>query len=373
MRIAINGLFLIPGQVGGSETYLRGLVDALARIKSGHEYVLFVGPESASSFDLSERGWQVIVSPIGSRTRAARLLLEQTWLPVTARRAQCTVIHSAGYTAPLLPRPRGVVSIFDMNYKRHPEDFSPAERLVYAALIPSAARVTDHVLTLSEAAKQDVVRWTGIAANKVTVVPLAPRAQWPGDPLEDSAHLTALGIRSRFVLSVAASHPHKNLKRLVEAFPIEDQDDKPVILVIVGSRGRARAELEVLARERQDLVLVLGWIPSDALAALYRNAAALAFPSLYEGFGLPILEAMALGTPVVTSNFGAMSEVAGGAAELVDPYDVASIRAALGRVQDPTLRAQLRQRGLARASEFSWERTAIMTHDVYERVARTNA
>jgi glycosyltransferase involved in cell wall biosynthesis len=369
MRIAINGMFLIPNRVGGSETYLRSLVDGLVRLHTTDEYVLVVGPESAPSFHLAAPGWRVCASPVVSRRRLARLLLEQTWLPLLAVRARCEVIHSAGYTAPLRSATRRVVSIHDMNYKRHPEDFTALERLAYAALIPSAARTSDDVLTLTESGKRDVVMWTGVRAHKVTPVPLAPRACWPGDTHDDATRRTALGIRSRFVLSVAASHPHKNLARLVQAFPLPA--DPETELVIVGPRGRGKAELERLARERHGQVHVLGWVETEDLAALYRGAMALAFPSLYEGFGLPILEAMALGTPVVTSNYGAMLEVAGDAAELVDPYDVSAIRAGLEHaVADRARATELRERGLERASQFSWDRTAALTHEVYSRAVQ---
>jgi glycosyltransferase involved in cell wall biosynthesis len=370
MRIALNGMFLIPGQVGGSETYLRSLVRALASLETGDEYVLIVGRETAPTFRLASPAWRVCPSPVVSRRRVARLILEQTWLPIIAQRAHCDVIHSAGYTAPLLRLTPGVVSVLDMNYRRHPEDFTALERQVYAALIPPAARLSDHVLTLSEAAKRDVLTWTGVPPHKVTPVPLAPRADWPGNPEDDAARLHALGVRQPFILSVAASHPHKNLGRLIQALPVTTPDGSLAPLVMVGTRGRAKKQLEEIAQERWRHVRVLGWIDSDALGALYRNALALAFPSLYEGFGLPILEAMALGTPVVTSNYGAMAEVAGDAAEFVDPYDVASIRAGLNHViSDMAWSARLRERGLERARQFTWSGTASLTHAVYARIA----
>jgi len=371
MRIAINGMFLIPSRVGGSETYLRSLVDALGRLETGDEYLLVVGPESAPSFRLSAPGWRVSASPIASSRRVARLFLEQTWLPLLARRARCDLIHSAGYTAPLLPGTRGVVSIHDMNYKRHPEDFTALERLVYSALIPSAARTSCHVITLTESSKRDIVNWTGVASRNVSAVPGAPRAHWPGDPTEDEVRLASIGVKSPFVLSVAASHPHKNLARLVRAFPLETHDRTQPTLVMVGPRGRGKLELERLAQERRGQVSVLGWVEDEVLGTLYRRALALAFPTLYEGFGLPILEAMALGTPVVTSNYGAMSEVAGDAAELVDPLKVESIRQGLQHVVCDRVRsAQLRERGLERASQFTWDRTARLTHTVYAHVVQ---
>jgi glycosyltransferase involved in cell wall biosynthesis len=369
MRIAINAMFLIPNAVGGSETYLRGLVDALAGLDTGDEFLLVVGPESAPTFKLAVPGWRVRSSTIASRHRPARLLLEQTWLPMLAARSGCDLIHSAGYTSPLILPIPGVVSIHDMNYKRHPEDLSPLERLMYAMLIPSAARANRQVVTLTEASRADLLRWTHVAPGKVSAIPAAPRGYWPGHPQADPARLGSLGLEPPYVLSVSAAHPHKNLARLIEAFPVYDRQGASLPLVVVGLGGRAEREIERASQARD--VRVLGWVSDEVLAALYRNAVALAFPSLYEGFGLPIIEAMAFGTPVLTSNFGAMAEVAGNAAELVDPHDVAAIRAGLERiVQDDARAAALRRLGRERASAFSWKSTAERMYAVYQRAAR---
>src|SRR5262249_52954985 len=161
-------------------------------------------------------------------------------------------------------------------------------------------RTSAHVITLTEAARRDVVRWTGMPTARVTPVPLAPRTDWSRDAAADAERLATVGVHPPYILSVAATHPHKNLTRLVQALPVRDEHNGSVPLVMVGPKGRARAELERAAGDRQGQVKVLGWVDSETLAALYRRTTALAFPSLYEGFGLPILEAMALGTPVVT-------------------------------------------------------------------------
>jgi glycosyltransferase involved in cell wall biosynthesis len=368
MRIAINALFLVPNRVGGSETYLRGLIRGFDRLATTDQFVLIVGPEAVGTFTgLSER-WRVVASPVASAKRAQRILLEQTWLPVVARRLGADVLHSAGYTAPLLPGLPAVVSILDMNYKRHPEDLSVAERLAYAALIPQAARWHDRVITLSEAARADILRWTpaGAGPDKVVVVPGAPREDWPGDPEDDDTRLAAVGVRPPFVLSAAAAYPHKNLERLVSAFPLRGAGAETVQLVLVGLGGRAAPAVQTAIRTRAGVVKRLGWVDDALLAALYRRALALAFPSLYEGFGLPILEAMAFGTPVLTSNYGAMAEVAADAAALVDPRDVEAIREGLTRLaSDGAWRAELHERSLKRVRDFSWERTARLTAAIY--------
>ena len=370
MRIVINGLFVIPNQVGGSETYLRGLIDGLSKVDARNEYILCLGSDAAATFRPPDNHWRILASPVRSARRPLRLSFEQLWLPMVAAKLGADLIHSAGYTAPLISTARRVVSILDMNYKRHPEDLSVVERCVYSILIPQVARQSQHVITLSGAAREDIVRWTSVAGSKITAIPLAPRAMWPGDPRDDHARIDAAGVVPPYILSVAAAYPHKNLMRLVQAFPLEDRTDQSVQLVIVGLKGRAEAPVHAVAKANGRSCRILGWVGDALLASLYRQALALAFPSLYEGFGLPILEAMSLGTPVLTSNFGAMTEVAGGAAELVDAYDADAIRHGLRRLaHNRRRREELRQLGLRRAAQFSWTRTAEDTLRVYGAAA----
>ena len=255
-----------------------------------------------------------------------------------------------------------------MNYKRHPEDLSAPERLIYAALIPRVAHASQRVIALSESGRADIVHWTGLEPSRVVAIPGAPRTIWPGDASDDLRLLAAVGVTEPFVLSVAASYPHKNLERLIAAFASGTGE-----LVVVGLGGRAQPSIERLIRARND-VRVLGWVDDTLLGSLYRRARLLAFPTLYEGFGLPILEAMAVGTPVLTSNYGAMAEVAGDAAELVDPRNVEAIASGLRTVLDSeSRRTELRQRGLERAAQFSWTRTATRMREQYEQTAPRRA
>jgi glycosyltransferase involved in cell wall biosynthesis len=370
MRILINGLFLIPNRVGGSETYLRGLVRSLAAIDGENEYIICLGPEAAPTFRLTNR-WRILTSPGPSTQRAVRIALEQVWLPRVANAIGVDVIHSAGYTSPLVSRAARITSIHDMNYRRHPEDMSALERLVYSVLVPLAARRSHRVFALTYAARADIMRWTGIGESKIDVIHLGHRGAWPGDPAADEQRVLAAGVVQPFLLGVAASYPHKNTYRLIQAFPIVSSTSISVGLVMVGHAGRAQRAIEAAAAAKAGIVQLLGWVDDALLASLYRRSVGLAFPSLYEGFGLPIVEAMALGTPVLTSSYGAMMEVANGAAELVDPYDVGAIKIGLQRlVDDSTRREELRQLGRRRAAEFSWERTAAATLAAYRTAAQ---
>ncbi|MBV9487220.1 MAG: glycosyltransferase family 4 protein [Frankiaceae bacterium] len=364
MRILINALFVIPDQVGGSETYLRCLLKALGDVDTDNHYIVCLGREAAATFDPPNAHWRVVSGPLNSAWRAGRLVLEQTWLPRVSAMLHSDMIHSAGYTGPLTSAGARVTTVHDMNYKRHPEDLSQAERAAYSALIPLVALRSHRVLTDSEAARKDILRWTPAKPSNVVAVHLGTTARWPGNPDDDALRLAAIGLSEPFILTVSAAYPHKNLRRLISAFPLRGR--YRVQLVVAGLRGRADRELHRATKEHRGLVRMLGWVDDALLGSLYRRALALAFPSLYEGFGLPILEAMGVGTPVVTTAFGAMAEVAGDAADLVDPYDIESIRGGLERiVSDTAHRERLRRRGLERAAQFTWDATARKTLEVY--------
>jgi glycosyltransferase involved in cell wall biosynthesis len=349
---------------------VRGLARALGEVDVDNEYILCLGPEAAPTFEVPNARWRVLQSRTSSARRPLRLALEQVWLPRIAKRLEADVIHSAGYTGPIVSDAARVTTIHDMNYRRHPEDLSATERLVYSIMIPLVARRSDRVIALTSAARNDILRWTGAASPRVEMVYSGVRRRWPGGADSDAARLAAVGVRQPFVVSVSASYPHKNLQRLVQAFPLRVKSGLPVQLVVVGLQGRAHPAVVAASASPDNVTTILGWVDDALLASLYRQSIALAFPSLYEGFGLPILEAMAIGTPVITSRFGAMAEVAGGAAELVDPYDIDSIRHGLQRmIDDENRRQRLRALGLQRAAQFSWERTARQMLKVYSAAA----
>jgi glycosyltransferase involved in cell wall biosynthesis len=307
--------------------------------------------------------------------RLNRTLWMQAVLPAHLRRIRPDVAHFTNSTAPLFVPCPMVLTIHDMTLWLLPQHH-PARRLItMRPIVPLVARRAAAVITVSESAKADVVNILGLPPERVHVIYEAPAQCF--QPMHRGAALDAVSqkykLPKQFLLYVGTIEPRKNLVRLLEAFAALRQcDGVDHELVLVGSRGWKDASVyEAINRLRlQSCVHFLGHIPISDLVAIYNLADALVFPSLYEGFGLPVIEAMACGTPVITSPNGSLREVAGNAAEFVEPTDVEGIREGIYHVLNDSIhRSHLRDLGLAQAACFSWARVAEQTMEVYRQAA----
>ena len=359
MKVGLNLLHLVPGETGGAELYARRLIPALQELDV--ELALFTGEVGIWS------GAEVVSLQFDPRSRARRVLAEQTLLPRAARRAGIDLLHNLFTTAPVVLGVPQVTTILDLIYKRFPQTHAGLRAWGLRALVPLAARRSRRILTLSEAAKADVVRFLGIPEARVDVTYLGPGIADDVTPVPEEE------LRSRFhlgdgpvVLSVSAKRPHKNLERLFEAVAGIDAE-----LVVTGYPTPFEAELRRKAGTR---IHFGGWVSDEELAGLYDLATCLVFPSLAEGFGLPVLEAMQRALPVACSNTTSLPEVAGDAALYFDPTDTAAIREALERLlKDAGLREHLAAAGRVQAEKFSWEATAEATLRSYELALNTRS
>jgi glycosyltransferase involved in cell wall biosynthesis len=368
MRVAIDARKWRDYGIG---TYVRNLVRHLAGLDGDSTYFVFCHHNDAPTLrDLADNFVPVVDDSAGYSLR------EQITIPIKLRRLGAELLHSPHYVRPLLCTIPSVVTIHDCIHLLFPEYLPSRMSWRYAHfMMGSEIRRSALVFTVSEASRRDILRFYPWAdPERVVVVPNAIDATMLEDPGPEEMDRVKerYQIRGRFVLFAGNIKPHKNLERLIAAFGRVKQrpghDD--LKLFIIGDEvtryGSLRRSVES-AGVRQD-VRFFGFVPDRTLAALYRLASVFAFPSLYEGFGLPPLEAMACGTPVVTSRISSLPEVVGDAALLVDPYSVEEIALGLERVLgDEALRAVLVERGRARVRDFSWKRSVKAIHSGYLR------
>jgi len=309
-----------------------------------------------------------------ARTLGRDVWWHQWGVERAARRARADLLHLPAGLGPVRGRLPTVVTIHDLSVLHAPRDFRPWFRNYARVVIPRLARRAARVITVSETTRRDVIEHLGLPEEKVVAVPNGVALSHPPSVTRDGQPTSGpYQLPRRYVLSVGTLQPRKNLLRLFEAIRMlaARPATRDVVLVHAGGYGWLADDIVRAAQAPalRDRVRLLGYVPQEHLACLYLQARLLAYPSLFEGFGLPVLEAMASGCPVVTSNRSSLPEVAGDAAVLVDPESVEAIAEGIGRVwEDDALAAELRVRGLARAPRFSWERTARLTADVYESV-----
>ena len=370
MRIAIDA-HSVGAKLGGNESYAVNLIEALAEIDSANSYTLYVTTREAH--DRFHQRWPNF---------KVRLTLPHTPLiriPLTLsaelRKNPVDVLHVQFTAPPFCPCP-AVVSIHDLSFEHLPKTFNVRSRTQLKLTVRSSAKRAARILTLSEHTRQDLIETYGIAPHRINAIPLAAPAHF--GPVIDNRELQRVrhtyGIDGDYFLSVGSIQPRKNLARLIKAYALlrgENSNVKLPKLVLVGKCAwlyddtlRALEESGV-----KDAVVLTGYVPDKDLPALYSGALCFIYPSYFEGFGLPPLEAMKCGAPVIAGNRTSLPEVVGDAGLTVDPFDVEAIAAAMKRLlHDSDLRKEFSAKGQKRAAEFDWRETARRTLKVYQEV-----
>ena len=373
-RIGINLLWLVPGEVGGSEEYTVRLLEAVAALDVDDiELILYVNRRfSAAHPELVSR-FTTRVAPVSGSSRGVRVLVESTWLALRTRIDRCRSVHHAGGTMPAVRSAPGIVTIHDLQPLANPERFGPVKGAYIRSVVPRSLRKARQVVALSEFVAADVVARVGIARDRVALVPCG--IDDPGaavDMARSAELLQRLGLHDhRFVIYPAITYPHKNHATLVAAFARLTADDVDVRLVLTGGAGPSEEVLTstIAAYGLESKVIRTGRIPEKDLDLLYRHATMLAFPSQYEGFGVPVLEAMARGCPVVASDAASLPEVIGEAGLFVPALDVARWADAMSAVlDDGALRTALVRKGFERARLFSWPVSAEALLVLYREI-----
>jgi len=369
MRIAIDARKLRDFGIG---TYIRNILIELSRLDRETEYVVLCRPDDLESGDVLGRNFRMV-----PETAPTYSIAEQFKIPLSLAREGVQLVHEPHYVLPPLLRCRSVVTIHDCIHLMFPEYLPNRLAYYYAkSSMWAASRKSDRILTVSEASKRDILRFFDVPPEKVVVIynAIDERFLAPANPERMDLVKKRYQLDHPFVLYVGNIKPHKNIERLIASFArARGQCSDDLKLIIIGDEISKYPGLrQQVHRHKIDKhVRFLGFQPMETLAAFYRLARAFVFPSLYEGFGLPPLEAMACGAPVVTSNVSSLPEVSGGAALLVDPYDEDAIAAGIVRaVTDDAMRAELIEKGRQRARTFSWKQSVQRIHEIYMQVGK---
>jgi glycosyltransferase involved in cell wall biosynthesis len=370
VHIGLNLIFLVPGATGGMETYARELIPELVAAAPEHRFTAYVSREGAAGGGPWHDVDACVTVPVNSTNRVAWVRGEQQLLAPLARRAGVELLHSLASTAPAWGSFRRVTTIHDLIYRLVPQAHPGLRSLGMRVLVPLAARRSDRIIVPAASTRDDLRRLLGVAPERVDVVPHGVGSTPPATPLSERQIRERLDAGDRpIVLTVSAKLPHKNLVRLISALASIPTKQRP-LLVLPGYPTAHESELREHARALgvESDIRLLGWVSGAELEALYGAAACFVFPSLAEGFGLPVLEAMARGVPVACSGRGALAEVAGDAALLFDPESESEIAGAIRRLlSDPREAVRLAAAGRERARRFSWQATAAGTLAAYRR------
>jgi alpha-1,3-rhamnosyl/mannosyltransferase len=369
MRIALD-LRTATDHFPGIGRYAKNLAVAIVPLLRDGDQVLFICQPGQSVLPNSREatGERVLVAEVPS----SPFSLGQQWaVPAVLRRYGASLYHSLYYLMPYGPRVPTVVTIYDLIPLRMPHQIPPAKRILFRVFVQLALRTASHVVGISAATRRDLLARYRLPSEQVTVIPLAVDPVFRPQPREVVRALCSrLDLPHRYVLYVGSNKPHKNLVRLVEAWARMQPRSFPLVIAGYWSDAYPEVGCRIEALGLGGAVRLVGPVREEDLPALYSGALVFAFPSEYEGFGLPVLEAMACGVPVVAARVSSLPEVAGDAALFVDPRDLNALAQRIDELLgNEGLRKQLADKGIERARTFSWERCADQTLRVYKRVS----
>lgn len=372
MRIGLNLLYLIPSEVGGTETYARGLLHGLKRIQTHYEFILFLNRESEDLLAGDDRLLQKVICPVNATNRKKRYLFEQFMLRRYVKDYRIQLLHSLAYTSPIyFPCPT-VVSLPDLNFKALGRMMTLQRRMMLRLIVRQAVLRSNKVVTISSFSREEILNNYHIPAEKVVVTHLAADNH-EFDAQSDDKPLMLPGLPDLnvpYILVFSSSTANKNLARVIEAFLQAKKVHGLTHKLLLVGHHCAKGNGPQIACRNSD-VHWTGYLERGILLAVLKRAEFMVFASFYEGFGLPVLEAMAAGVPVVCSRSASLPEIAGDASIFFDPYSVDEMAASIALVAgDPKLRQTMRQKGIENAERFSWAQTARQTVGVYDEILK---
>ena len=372
MKVGINLLWMVPGTVGGSETYMARLLSGLAERSSDLDYTIFALPRFREAHPVLAKTFKMAYGPVSGRRKSARIATENSWLAAQCKLRKIDLVHHAGGTMPYFRTARPVLTVHDLQYLYYPDYFTKTKLSWLKMNVPRSAEQARLIMTPSGFSRRTVIERLNIDPSIVVVVPhgISPR-EGRDQPREVRS---TYDIAERFFLYPAITYPHKNHLILLDAFARVLKVHPDCSLVLTGARGSMETTIASTVRELgiEDRVRRLGYVPSRDLDALYHDATAMTFPSRFEGFGAPILEAMSRGCPVIAADATAIPEVVTDAGRLVSPDNAEDWASAMcDLIEDDELRTGYAKAGLERVKEFTWTTSCDVLEDAYRHTLET--
>ena len=368
IRIAFDATSLQANKMGAG-VYIFQLLCALAVVDKNNFYYIFISPENIETLEINQSNFNFI--PVSLQNRIARIAWEQTALPLQIINLKIDVLHSPHYTTPIIKNCKSVVTFHDMTFYLFPEMHEKAKVILFKNMIQYSSLAANKIISVSQSTSTDMMKILDIDPTKICTVLSAANPKYF---VQDTDHIEQVCSKysleqKQYLLFVGALEPRKNIPLLIEAYSKLVEEFPNIPLVIVGKKGWMYQSIFELVESLNisDEVRFLGYVDEDDLVALYNGAKVFVYPSTYEGFGFPVLEAMQCGTPVITSNTSSLPELAGDSALLIDPNNVDDLLNKMRNLLvNDSLAMELSVKGLARASLFTWQNTAMQTLNVYQ-------
>ncbi|MFN2524880.1 MAG: glycosyltransferase family 4 protein [Actinomycetota bacterium] len=371
-KVGINLLWLVPGRVGGSETYTTRLLRGLAERGSKLDYTLFALPQFAEAHPDLASTFKIAFAPLSGQWKSFRVAGENSWLAAQCRLRKIDLVHHAGGTIPPVRTARPLLTIHDLQYLYYPEYFTGTKLRYLKSMVPRSAEAARLILTPSEFTRRTVLERLHIDPGIVLVVPHGISPHDRGRPTRNIR--TVYELPDPFFVYPAITYPHKNHLVLIDAFARLLKVHPHTTLVLTGAKGSMEVKIfdEIRKLGIESRVRRLGYVPMEDLDALYYEASGLTFPSRFEGFGAPILEAMSCGCPVLAADATALPEVVSNAGRLISPDNPEDWSVAMTEMlEDESARSTMAKAGRARAQDFWWDRSAGVLEDAYLHALET--
>jgi glycosyltransferase involved in cell wall biosynthesis len=370
-KIGINLLYINPKLAGGSVTYALKLLKEISLLDKQNQYVIYINKECKNiNFEVGHN-FSIRVLNFEYSSVYLRYFWEQLILPFYVFKDKIDLLHSLGYVTPLFTTAKKVVSILDINYKGHSNNMSASKRFLLGTMVNLSAIFCSKIITISEFSKKQIVKYTRAKNDKVIVTLLSGSSDiLTEERNQANSILQKYNIPNEYIIAFSSPSPHKNIERLIDAVKEILADRSTLKMVLVGHQHKSENLIKRIEKNNMlDKVIFTGFVPDEDIQPLLSNSKLFVFPSLYEGFGIPLLDAQACKVPVVSSNAGSLPEVGGDAVFYFDPENTIVMKEVISKVlEDDSIVDIIVKKGMENRKNFSWRQTAQQTLDVYKKV-----